>query len=123
MIDARFLTGLLALAVLGGLAGWPLVDHLEGGPPALVAGIAFSVVSIGLGHHWIRWSARRASGRFVGAVMGAFAARVVALVVFALGLAFGTGVDLTVALLTVVASHLTLGALELVYLKRTDALG
>jgi hypothetical protein len=28
-----------------------------------------------------------------------------------------------VALLTVLASHLTLGALELVYLKWTDALG
>jgi hypothetical protein len=123
VIDGRFMAGLLGLAVLGCLAGWPLVDHRDGGPAALVAGIAFSVSSLGLGHHWIRWSARRAPGRFVGAVMGAFAARVVALVLFALGLAFGTGVDLTVALLTVVASHLTLGALELVYLKWTDALG
>ncbi|MGH7543507.1 MAG: hypothetical protein ACREK7_06160 [Gemmatimonadota bacterium] len=123
MIDGRFLAGLLALAALGGLAAWPLVDHLEGGPAGLAAGLAFSVLSLGLGHHWVRWSARRAPGRFVGAVMGAFAARVVALVVFALGLAFGTGVDVTVALVTVVASHLTLGALELVYLKRTDALG
>ncbi len=123
MIDGRFLAGLLALAALGGLAAWPLIDHLDGGPAGLLAGTLFSVVSLGLGHHWIRWSARRAPGHFVGAVLGAFAARVVALVVFALGLAFGTGVNVAVALLTVVASHLTLGALELVYLKRTDALG
>jgi hypothetical protein len=123
VIDGRFLAGLLALAGVGGWAAWPLVDHLAGGPAGLLAGIAFSVSSLGLGHHWIRWSVRRAPGRFAGAVMGAFAARVVALIAFALGLAFGTGVDVTVALLTVVASHLTLGALELVYLKRTDALG
>ena len=123
MIDGRFLAGLLALAALGGLAAWPLVDHVDGGPAGLLAGILFSVLSLGLGHHWIRWSARRAPGDFVGAVMGAFLARVVALIAFALGLAFGTGVDLTVALLTVVASHLTLGSLEIVYLKRTDALG
>lgn len=123
MIDGRFLAGLLALAALGGLAAWPLVDHLEGGPAGLAAGTAFSVLSLGVGHHWIRRSAQRAPGRFVGAVMGMFAARVVALVAFALVLAFGTGVDLAVALLTVVASHVTLGMIELVYLKRTDALG
>lgn len=123
MIDGRFLAGLLALAALGGLAALPLVEHLDGGPAGLLAGTLFSVSSLALGHHWIRWSARRAPGRFAGAVMGVFAARVVALIVFALGLAFATGVDMTVALLTVVASHLTLGALELVYLKRTDALG
>lgn len=123
MIDGRFLAGLLALAALGGWAAWPLVDHLDGGPAGLLAGTLFSVLSLGLGHHWIRRNARRDPGDFVGAVMGAFATRVVALIVFALGLAFGTDVDLAVALLTVVASHLTLGALELVYLKRTDALG
>lgn len=123
MIDGRFVAGLLAVAALGGLAARPLVDHVNGGPGGLLAGIVFSVVSLGLGHHWIRRSARRAPGRFVGAVLGAFAARVVALIVFALALAWGTGLDLTVALLTVVASHLTLGALELVYLNRTDALG
>lgn len=122
MIDGRFLAGLLALVVLGGWVARPLVDHLDGGPAGLLAGLAFSALSLGLGHHWIRWSARRAPARFVGAVMGVFAVRVVALVGFALGLAFGTGVDLAVALLTVVGSHLTLGALELVYLKRTDAL-
>lgn len=123
MIDGRFLAGLLALAAVGGLAAWPLVDHLDGGPAGLLAGIGFSVLSLALGHHWIRWNARRPPGHFVGGVMGAFAVRVVALVAFALGLAFGTDVDLAVALLTIVASHLTLGALELVYLKRTDALG
>ena len=123
MIDGRFLAGLLALAALGGLAAWPLVDHLEGGPGGLAAGTLFSVLSLGVGHHWIRWSARRAPGRFVGAVMGMFAARVVALVAFALVLGFGTAVDMAVALLTVLASHLTLGMIELVYLKRTDALG
>ena len=67
MIDGRFLAGLLLVAALGGLAAWPLVDHLNGGPAGLLAGIVFSVVSLGLGHHWIRRSARRAPGRFVGA--------------------------------------------------------
>ena len=123
MIDGRFLAGLAGLASLGGLAFRPLGEPLEGGPAGLLAGLAFSVTSVALGHHWIRWNARRAPGRFVGAVLGAVAARVVARVVFAHGLAFGTGVDVTVALVTVVASHLGLGALELVYLKRTDALG
>ena len=70
MIDGRFLAGLLALAALGGLAAWPLVDHLDGGPAGLLAGIAFSVVSLGLGHHWIRWSARRGVNRAPGGPRG-----------------------------------------------------
>ena len=123
MIDGRFLGLLLGLTVLGAVAGWPLAGHLRGGPEGLAAGLGFAVLSFALGHHWIRWSAGRAPGRFVGAVLGLFAARVVALLGFALLLAFATGAHLTVALLTAVAAHFVLGAVELVYLKRTDALG
>lgn len=123
MIDGRFLGLLLGLALLGVVAGWPLAGHLEGGPEGLAAGLGFAVLSFALGHHWIRWSADRAPRRFVGTVLGLFAARVVGLLGFALVLAFATGAHLTVALLTVVVAHFALGAAELVYLKRTDALG
>ncbi|MGH7550983.1 MAG: hypothetical protein ACREMD_03080 [Gemmatimonadota bacterium] len=123
MIDGRFLGLLAALAVAGGVAGWSLVDHLEGGPQGLVAGLVFSVLSFAVGHHCIRWSAQRSPGRFVGTVLGVFAGRVVALLGFALVVAFGIEAHVAVALLTVVAAHFSLGAAELVYLKRTDALG
>ena len=44
MIDGRFVAGFLALAALGGLAARPLVDHVNGGPGGLLAGIVFSVL-------------------------------------------------------------------------------
>lgn len=123
MIDGRFLGLLAALAVAGGIAGWTLVDDLDGGPQGLVAGLVFSVLSFAIGHHCIRWGARRSPGRFVGTVLGVFAGRVVALLGFALVVAFALEAHAAVALLTVVAAHFSLGAAELVYLKRTDALG
>lgn len=122
MIDGRFLALMGGLAAAGAAAGWPLVDRLEGGPQGLAAGLGFSIASFGLGHHWIRRSARRDPRRFVGALLGVFAARVVALLGFALVLALTTEAHLAAALLTVVAAHFALGAAEVVYLQRTDGL-
>ena len=45
------------------------------------------------------------------------------LAALAFGLAWATDAHVAVALLTVVALHLVLGTFEIVYLKRTDALG
>ena len=123
LIDGRFLGLLTALAALVGAAGWSLVGHLEGGPQGLVYGLGFSVLSFAVGHHCIRWAAYRAPRRFAGAVLGVFAARVTGLLGFALFVAFGTAAHVAVALLTVVAAYFALGAAELVYLQRTDALG
>lgn len=123
MIDWRFLGGLTALLAVAALPAWLLVESVDGGPAGLVAGLAFSLASTGLGFHWIRRSAGRGDRHFTTALLGGFLARVVALLAFAFALAFATTANLAVALLTVVATHLVLGLGEIVYLHRTDALG
>lgn len=123
MIDWRFLGGLVALLALAGWAAWPLVDGLAGGPAGLLAGLAFSLASLALGFHGLRWGAARGQRHFMGAILGGFLGRVLALGVFALLLATVADAHLTVALLTVVAAHLVFGMAEIVYLQRTDALG
>jgi len=122
VIDVRFLA-LLAAGLAGGAAlGWRWVTDVPGGPGGLAAGLAFSFASLGLGHHAVRRGAARGERPFLAAVLGGTAARVLALAAFALGLAYGTGLDLVVALLTVVAAHIVFGIVDVVYLQRTGAL-
>ncbi len=123
MIDWRFLAGLSAVLALVAWLGRDLVDSLPGGPTGLLAGLAFSLVSLAAGYHWVRWSAGRGDRHFMTALLGGFLARIVGLLAFAVALAFATSVNLAVALLTVVAAHLVLGMGEIVYLNRTSALG
>lgn len=122
MIDWRFLAGLVALLALTGWLAGPLVDGLPGGPAGLTAGLLFSLVSLAAGYHWVRWSAGRGDRPFMTALLGGFLARVLGILVFASALAFATRVNLSVALLTVVAAHFVLGVVEIVYLNRTGAL-
>ncbi|HUP01863.1 MAG TPA: hypothetical protein VM737_10140 [Gemmatimonadota bacterium] len=122
MIDWRFLGGMAALMAL---AAWPAfhwVERFPGGQGGLAAGLGYSLVSLGVGYHWLRRNASRTIRRFAIVLVGGFLARALGLLVFALTLAYATGVNLAVALLTVVATHLVLGMAEIVYLHRTDAL-
>jgi hypothetical protein len=121
VIDARFALALAALLALGGLAAWPLVGPLRGGATGLVAGLAFSFTSLVLGLGSLRWGLARSPRHVVMALLGSMAARVVALITFALVLALATRAHLAVALLTVVAAHIIVGWAEVVYLKRTGA--
>lgn len=123
MIDVRYLGLLLALAAAVAAAAWPWVDRWPGGREGLVTGLAFSIVSLGIGFHVLRRSARRGGSRFFAAVVGSTVARVVGLLALALILAGEPGIHVGVALLTVVGLHFALGTLEIVYLHRTDALG
>jgi hypothetical protein len=123
VIDARYLIALTALAALTAAVAWPLVDRWPGGREGLAAGLAFSVVSLGAGYHALRWGARGGGNRLFAAVAASTLVRFAALFALAIGLARATDAHLAVALLTVVALHLVLGTFEIVYLKRTDALG
>jgi len=123
MIDLRYLALLIALAGASAAAAWPWVDRWPGGREGLVAGLGFSLMSLGIGFHVVRRSARRGGSRFFAAVVGSTLARVLGLLALALILARIPDVHLGVALLTVVALHFALGALEIVYLQRTDTLG
>lgn len=123
MIDVRYLALLLALAAAVAAAAWPWVDRWPGGREGLVAGLAFSIASLGIGFHVLRRSARRGGSRFFAAVVGSTVARVAGLLALALILAGEPGIHVGVALLTVVGLHFALGTLEIVYLHRTDALG
>jgi hypothetical protein len=80
-------------------------------------------VSLVLGLAVIRRGLAKGPRGLVTALLGAMAARVVALLAFALVLAFATGAHLATGLLTVVAAHIVVGAAEIGYLKRTDAFG
>lgn len=123
MIDARFAGGLAVILAAAGLAAWPLVGSLAGGRAGLLAGLGFSYVSLVVGLAVIRRGLNRGPRGLVTALLGAMAARVVALLAFALILAFATRAHVAVGLLTVVAAHLVVGAAEIVYLKRMDAFG
>ena len=123
MIDARYLAALTALATLAAAGAWPWVDRWPGGREGLLAGIAFSLVSLGAGYHALRWGARGGGSMLFAAVVGSTLARFAGLFALALGLAWATDAHVAVALLTVVALHLMLGTFEILYLKRTDALG
>lgn len=121
MIDTRFAL-LLALSLgAAGAAAWPLVDRLPGGTAGLLAGLGFSWASLVLGLAGLRWGLGRGPRGLVTALLGAMAVRVMALLAFALVLAFATSAHLAVGLLTVVAAHIVVGVAEIVYLKRTDA--
>jgi fatty acid desaturase len=122
VIDARYLGALAALATLAALAAWPWVDRWPGGREGLLAGIAFSLVSLGAGYHALRWGARSGGSKLFAAVVGSTLARVAALLAVALALAGGSDAHVAVALLTIVVLHLVLGTFEILYLKRTDAL-
>lgn len=123
MIDVRYLAFLTAVAAAVVAAVWPWVDRWPGGREGLVAGLGFSLLSLGVGFHVLKRSAGRGGSRFFAAVVGSTLARVVALLALALALAGEPGIHVGVALLTIVGLHFALGALEIVYLLRTDALG
>ncbi len=122
MIDWRFVGGLAVLVAVVATGAWQWVDRFDGGQAGLLAGLGFSFVSLVVGFHWIRWSVTRGHTKFMIAVLGGFAARVVGLLAFALILAFATNVSVAVALLTIVAAHFVFGAVEIVYLNRTGNL-
>lgn len=122
-VDGRFLVLLVGITAVFAAPAWGLVDRFDGGRAGLGLGLAFSLASLAIGFHWIRWSAAGEAKRFVAAVMGSLTARVVATLVFALVVAFGTTANLAVALLTVVAMHIVFGMIEIAYFHRTEALG
>jgi hypothetical protein len=122
VIDVRYLAALVALATLAAVAAWPWVDRWPGGREGLLAGIAFSLVSLGAGYHALRWGARSGGSKLFAAVVGSALVRVAALLAVALALAWGSDANVAVALLTIVVLHLVLGTFEVLYLKRTDAL-
>jgi hypothetical protein len=122
VIDWRFVGGLAVLVAVVATGAWQWVDRFDGGQAGLLAGLGFSFVSLVVGFHWIRWSVTRGHTKFMIAVLGGFAARVVGLLAFALILAFATNVSVAVALLTIVAAHFVFGAVEIVYLNRTGNL-
>lgn len=122
MIDWRFLATLAAGSAIAASAGWAWVDRFEGGREGLLAGIGFTLVSIGAGFHALRWGARGDPQRFLGAALGSMLVRLLALVAFAVLVAWATEAHVAVALLTAVAAHFVFGAYEIVYLKRTDSL-
>jgi len=123
VIDWRFVGGLAVLVVVVAAGAWHWLDRFNGGHAGLLAGLGFSFVSLVVGFHWIRWSVTRGHTKFVIAVLGGLAARVVGLLAFALILAFATNVSVAVALLTIVAAHFVFGAVEIIYLNRTGNLG
>ena len=123
MIDVRYLAALTAIAALAAAAAWPWIDRWPGGREGLLAGIAFSLASSGAGFHALRWGARRGGSRFFAAVLGSTLGRLVALLALGFVLARFSRPDVAVALVTVVALHFVLGTFEIVYLKRTNALG
>lgn len=123
LVEWRFLALLAGGSALLAIPAWFLVGDVDGGRSGLVAGMAFSLASVALGFHWIRWSAARDGRTFLVAVMGSMLARVIGLLVFALALAFATAVSLVVALLTVVAMHVVFGFVEIGYFHRTEAIG
>jgi hypothetical protein len=122
VIDARYLVALAALGTLVAAAAWPWVDRWPGGREGLLAGIAFSLVSLGVGYHALRWGARSGGSKLFAAVVGSALVRIAALLAVALALAWGSDAHVAVALLTIVVLHLVLGTFEILYLKRTDAL-
>ena len=123
MIDVRYMAALIALAALVAGMAWPWIDRWPGGREGLLAGLAFSLVSLGAGYHALRWGARRGDTKLFGALVGATLVRLVGLAVLGIALARSSLAHLEVALLTVVIMHFVLGTLEILYLKRTDALG
>ena len=123
MIDRRYLAGLVALMAVAAWPAWHWVDRFPGGRAGLVAGLVYSAVSLGLGHHWIVRSVSGPVRRFAIALLGGFLARVMGLLAFALAIAYATDANLAVALLTVVGAHLVFGMAEIAYLQRVDALG
>ena len=123
-IDWRFVVLLTGLTALLTVPAWWGVDRWEGGREGLVAGVTFSLASLALGFHWVRWSVSDGGGEsFVVAVLGSVTARVIATLVFALAVAWGTSADPAVALLTVVAMHIVFGLIEVAYFHRTETLG
>ncbi len=122
MIDWRFVGGIAVLVAAVAAGAWQWVDRFDGGQAGLLAGLGFSFVSLVAGFHWIRWSVTRGHTKFMIAVLGGFAARVIGLLAYALILAFATNVSVAVALLTIVAAHFVFGAVEIVYLNRTGNL-
>jgi hypothetical protein len=123
VIDWRFVGLLIGLLAASAVIGWIFVGEVDGGRPAFIAGLVFSMVSVAVGFHWIRWSASRRGTHFLAAALGGFLARVVGLLIFALALAAGTDLNLSVALLTVVVAHLVFGMAEVAYVNRTGGLG
>jgi hypothetical protein len=123
VIDVRYLGALLALASLVAGAAWPWIDRWPGGREGLLAGIAFSLVSLGAGYHALRWGARRGDTKLFGALVGSTLARLAGIALLGIALSRGSTAHLETALLTVVGMHFVLGTFEILYLKRTDALG
>ncbi|HET6617257.1 MAG TPA: hypothetical protein VFH69_05560 [Gemmatimonadota bacterium] len=123
MIDARYLAALLALAGLVAAVAWPWIDRWPGGREGLLAGLAFSLVSLGAGYHALRWGARRGDTKLFGALVGATLARLVGIALLGIVLSRSSLANLEVTLLTVVVLHFVLGTFEILYLKRSDALG
>jgi hypothetical protein len=121
MTDRRFALALAVTLAVIGVAGWPLAGRLPGGRTGLLAGLGFSFGSLVLGLAALRRGMARGPRHLVNALLGSMAARVVALIAFALVLATATRAHLAIALLTVVAIHLVGGAIEIAYLKRTGA--
>lgn len=123
MIDLRYLAAVTAIAATAAAVAWPWIDRWPGGREGLLAGLAFSLASSGAGYHALRWGVRRGGSRFTAAVLGSTLGRLVALLALGFGLARLPGPDVAVALVSVVALHFVLGTFEIVYLKRTNALG
>lgn len=119
----RFAALVVAAAALTALLVGPRLDRYDGGAAGLYAGLGFAVVSAVAGFHGLRWSARRSQHHFAAAVLGGMLIRLVAVGVFAVALSRVPAVHLAVALLTIVTAQLVFAGLEIVYLKRTGALG
>lgn len=123
MIDLRYLAALAAITAPAAAVAWLWVDRWPGGREGLVAGLAFSLLSFAAGYHALRWGARRGGSKFFAAVLGSTLVRLAGILALGFALARAVDADLTVALVTVVALHFVLGTFEIVYLKRTEALG
>lgn len=119
----RFAALVVATAALAAFVVGPRLDRYDGGATGLYAGLGFSVVSALAGFHWLRWSVGRSQHHFAAAVLGGMLVRLVAVGVFAVALSRLPAVHLAVALLTIVTAQLIFAGLEIVYLKRTGALG
>lgn len=122
MIDWRFLAGLVAITVVIAAPAWRFVGSHAGGSTGLAAGLAFSFVSLGLGFHWIRWSVGRGNRHFTAALLGGTLARIIGLMVFALAVAYGTNLNLAVALVSAVTGFFLMAVYEIIYLHRTGIL-
>lgn len=122
-IDWRFLALLVGGTAILAAPAWLVVDRWDGGRTGLLAGASFSLASLALGFHWIRWSVANGGKAFVVAVMGGTTARILATLVFALAVALGTSANPAVALLTVVAMHIVFGLIEIAYFHGTGSLG